>query len=748
MGMSIHLALLVSIGITSLFLGFLAFYKDKKASANKIFALFGIIVFFWIISNYLVDNPYKNEWALFWNRLNLTSAISMAIVIFYFSIYFPSESIIYPKIIKILFILFSIIFIILSLFSGLMIKSIEFLDWGTNAISGPLFLAAIIWSVLCIIGMIINLILKHRKSGHVEKVQIKYLAIGIVLSGAVGLLNSALIPIITGSYEFAKYSPYGMIILLILTTYAITRYHLFEIRVIATQLLVLLISFVFLVQIFLSKTTTELILRIAFFILIIYFGYLLIKSVISEIERRKEIEELAEKLKRANANLLTLQHINNKMVSTLDVKKVSQEIVESLSTELSWKGGFLALINDKKEEIYIKAITKIIGKKIAPMLIKPLHKYTLRVRGSDSVIQKSIHRLEIEFTDSLEELVRGAIKTEILKQIQSKLKIQTFASAPIVYRGKVIGVLVSGFSKPTSEISEEERKMISSIADQAAIAIENAKLYQQVEKANIKLKDLDRLKNEFLSIASHQVRTPLSIIKGYISLLRSNHKVGPLNEQQDRFMKNIQEANDQLINIISDFLNLSRIEQKRMKLEIAEADVEEIIEQVIGRLSHEAELKNIKLNFAHEGQDISKINIDEPKIIEVITNLIDNAIKYSPEKNEIKVTLKKDRDLLKISVADHGIGIPRDFRDKLFQKFSRAHNAIQHQPNGNGIGLFLVKKIVDAHHGKIIVKTKEGRGTTFTVNLSYSSGLKPGEEIDVNQLEKKGIIRYDEYNES
>jgi signal transduction histidine kinase len=290
--------------------------------------------------------------------------------------------------------------------------------------------------------------------------------------------------------------------------------------------------------------------------------------------------------------------------------------------------------------------------------------------------------------------------------------------------------------------------MISSIADQAAIAIENAKLYQQVEKANIKLKDLDRLKNEFLSIASHQVRTPLSIIKGYISLLRSNHKVGPLNEQQDRFMKNIQEANDQLINIISDFLNLSRIEQKRMKLEIAEADVEEIIEQVIGRLSHEAELKNIKLNFAHEGQDISKINIDEPKIIEVITNLIDNAIKYSPEKNEIKVTLKKDRDLLKISVADHGIGIPRDFRDKLFQKFSRAHNAIQHQPNGNGIGLFLVKKIVDAHHGKIIVKTKEGRGTTFTVNLSYSSGLKPGEEIDVNQLEKKGIIRYDEYNES
>jgi signal transduction histidine kinase len=125
--------------------------------------------------------------------------------------------------------------------------------------------------------------------------------------------------------------------------------------------------------------------------------------------------------------------------------------------------------------------------------------------------------------------------------------------------------------------------------------------------------------------------------------------------------------------------------------------------------------------------------------------LIDNAIKYSPEKSAIKVALKKDKNMLKISVTDQGIGIPKDFQDKLFQKFSRAHNAIQYQPNGNGIGLFLVKKIIDAHYGKIKVVSKEGKGATFTVSLNYKSGLKPGEEVDAQELEKKGIIRYDEY---
>lgn len=743
--MSLHLALLILIGVLSVVLGLLVYFKDRKKSPNKVFVFLVFSIVVWIITNYLCDSPSGTHYALFWNKAAVSAGILIGLSLFYFSLFFPRK---FTKISfswSYLFLFTSVVFIILTLFTNLIVKDIEFLKWGTNIIQGPAFLLFVIWASILVITPVVILILQYRDSQGIKKTQMKYVFWGLFLYLFFGFTMGVVLPAITGTNELARFGPYSMIFFVGLTTYAIIKHHLLNIRVIATEVLVVFINFVLLIQVFLSKTWQEGIIRGVFLILMIYFGYLLIKSVIAEIERRKEVEVLADKLKITNADLLTLQHINNKMVSTLDVRKVSQEIVESLVTELSWKGGFLTLVDDAKNRLYIQAMTRKIALKVRPYLEKPIKKYSLPLLSGNSILQQALRKFEIEFSSDLSNVIKGAVKAETAKKIQKELKISTFACAPIVYRGKVIGAIVIGFDKEVAKITAEEKKMVSSIADQAAIAIENAKLYEEIEKANVKLKELDKLKNEFLSIASHQVRSPLSIIKGYISLLRGK-KVGKLSEQQDHFMKNIQEANEQLINIINDFLNLSRIEQKRMKLEITESDVEKIIQEVIERMNHEAELKKIKLKFASPAEKIPKINIDEPKIVEVITNLIDNAIKYSPEDSEIAVTLKKDGDILSVSVADQGIGIPDDFKDKLFQKFSRAHNAIQAQPNGNGIGLFLIKKIVDAHHGKIEVKSKEGKGTTFSVYLNYKSGLKPGEEVDASELTKNGIIRYEEYN--
>ncbi|MCX6811179.1 MAG: ATP-binding protein [Candidatus Berkelbacteria bacterium] len=671
----------------------------------------------------------------------------LVVAIFYFcSSYLNDEYQLNAK--KTFFLL--IITIILSIINitPLTYSSVQILPNGTIMPNTGLGLILNAFFILPLFGLsIVSMIRNIKTSTNVHKRKmIKFALYLILVSFGIQIITSFVIVAIFNYTALVPLGSFLIFLFVILMTASIFYFKAFKINLVGAILFAVILAIFTFAEIFTASNFQELSYKIILFLAVSLIGYQFIRSVQKEIERRRIMEELAEKLKITNADLLTLQHINNKMVSTLDVKKVSQEIVDSLSSELTWKGGFLALINDKKEKIFIEAITQKIGEKITPILKKPIEKYTLPVRGSESLIQRSIHRLEIEFTDSLGALVKGAIGKKTAKEIQSKLKIETFASAPIVYRGRVIGVLIAGFSKPTSKISAEERKMISSIADQAAIAIENAKLYEEIEKANIKLKSLDKLKNEFLSIASHQVRTPLSIIKGYIALLRGK-KAGKLSEQQDHFMKNIQEANDQLINIINDFLKLSRIEQKRMKLEISESDIEKIIGEIIERLNHEAELREIKLKFENKTTNLPKINIDEPKIIEVITNLIDNAIKYSPEKSEVKITVERDGDKLNISVADHGIGVPESFKEKLFQKFSRAHNAIQAQPNGNGIGLFLVKKIVVAHRGKIMLKTKEGKGTKFSVILNYNSGLKPGQEIDATELTKKGIIRYEEYED-
>lgn len=742
--MSIHLTLLIVIGIVSIFLGLAVFLSNFRRKENIIFAVFSLVVIFWITSNYLVDNPINDNFALFWNKFNLASSTSMAIVIFLFSIYFPKGNL-YSRLTKIIFIAASIIILTLTLFTNLVIQDVEFVSWGTNAVSGPLFSVIIIWSVLCIIGMAANIVIKYRRVDKEQKIQIKYLTFGIIISGAFGLVNSALIPLVTGSYEFAKYSPYGMIFLLIFTAYAITKYHLFNIRVIATELLVLLISLILLTQTFMSKTIFEGVIRGVFFILVAYFGYLLIKSVISEIEKRKEIEMLARKLKRTNANLVTLQNINNKIISTLELKIVAQEIVDSTRNELKYKGAFLVLVDKKKNAIRPLAITGgIISDTIEKYLKKPFNKYSLPYIGnSKNLIQESIKHCEIKTSSSLYDVVKGAIRREAAEKIQYSIGIKSFITAPIVSRGEVIGAIVFASSKKEGEIKNSKKQMVSSVADQAAIAIENARLYETIERANKKLKELDRLKNEFLSIASHQVRTPLSIIRGYISLLRTNKKIGKITKKQDHFLKNINDSNNQLINIINDFLNLSRIEQKRLKLDITKFDPSKEVESIIERLSPDAEHKNIKIIYQKE--KTPPINADEPKIIEVITNLIDNAIKYTPEGGTITVKSRKIGRELLISVKDTGIGIPKKFIENLFQKFARAENAIHVQPNGNGVGLFLVKKIVEAHYGRIEVSTKVGKGTKFRIYLNYESGLKPGEEISAQKLSKKGIIRYSDY---
>ncbi|MBU2595531.1 GAF domain-containing protein [Patescibacteria group bacterium] len=709
---------------------------NKKERVNRSFALFSIVVILWLILDFSLYQNGLADWQTLLNKYNLVNVCLLVLALAYFVTVFPREIFKMPNWLKVLIGLASILMISLILFTDKIIQYAFMEDYGSNFKQGPYFFIFASFASIFALYSAIILIYKFIKFKGEERQQIKYIFYGIAFLTVFNLLFNLFVPIITKSFRYARLGTYSAIFFVAFTAYAILKAHLFNLRIILTETAVVIIDVILTVQIFTSKSIIEALLRTVFALVVFYGSYILVQSVKEEIRRRQEIEKLSKILERTNKNLLTLQHINNKMVSTLDVKKVSQEIVESLVSELSWQGGFLALVDDAKNRLYIQAMTRKIALKVKPYLEKPIKKYSLPLLSGNSILQQALRRFEIEFSSDLSRVIEGAIEAETAKKIQKKLKINTFACAPIVYRGKVIGALVVGLDKEQEKIAVEDKKMISSIADQAAIAIENAKLYEEVEKANIKLKELDKLKNEFLSIASHQVRTPLSIIKGYVSLLRAK-KVGEISEQQDRFMKNIQEANDQLINIINDFLNLSRIEQKRMKLEITESDVKMIIQEVIERMNHEAELKKIKLDFIKEN-DLPKINIDEPKMIEVITNLIDNAIKYSPEKSEVEVALKKDGDKLKISVADQGIGIPKDFKDKLFQKFSRAHNAIQAQPNGNGIGLFLVKKIIDAHQGIIEIKTKEGKGTIFTVNLNYKSGLKAGEEVNATELSKKG----------
>jgi len=242
------------------------------------------------------------------------------------------------------------------------------------------------------------------------------------------------------------------------------------------------------------------------------------------------------------------------------------------------------------------------------------------------------------------------------------------------------------------------------------------------------LKEVDRMKTEFVSIASHQLRTPLTSINWFIELLLAGD-AGKISKKQKDFLEEVYKGSKRMVQLVDDLLNVSRLETGRLKIEPKPVELEKFIQDIIDEISHVAEDKNCSISFKKPAKKIGKILIDESLMRQVVHNFITNAIRYSSVENktkkkcDISVELeKKDNDII-ISVKDDGIGIPKDAQRRIFEKFFRADNARTTEAEGNGLGLYVAKMIMDASDGKIWFETEEGVGTTFFASFP-AMGMK------------------------
>lgn len=242
------------------------------------------------------------------------------------------------------------------------------------------------------------------------------------------------------------------------------------------------------------------------------------------------------------------------------------------------------------------------------------------------------------------------------------------------------------------------------------------KLALDLQKANIELKRLDRVKSEFLSIASHQLRTPLTAIKGYSSLLLEN-SFGQLTQPVKGAVSKIFESSKQLVTMVDDFLNISRIETGRMSYEFTSFDLNETIQNIVNDFTvNNKKAKELNLVFVSSGEEF-KIRGDKNKLSQVISNLIDNALKYTSS-GFVKVSAENNNETILIKVRDSGIGIPKEIMLRLFQKFSRSDASRKINTSGSGLGLYVAKRIIDDHGGKIWAKSEGAdKGSVFFVEL-------------------------------
>ncbi|MBI2459152.1 MAG: hypothetical protein HYV53_01195, partial [Parcubacteria group bacterium] len=306
---------------------------------------------------------------------------------------------------------------------------------------------------------------------------------------------------------------------------------------------------------------------------------------------------------------------------------------------------------------------------------------------------------------------------------------------------KIGGLIALGRKESGDMYNDEDLRVLAVTGAQVAIALENALLYKEtknfslklqkevakatrdLKKANEQLKKLDAAKSEFISIASHQLRTPLTAIKGYVSMLLAGD-FGVLNQPEIESLEKVYLSNERLIQLVENLLNVSRIESGRMQFDFKPVDLSKMIESVVEELSGNAKNKNLLLEYlpAQAGKPLVKplplIKLDEEKIRQVVMNLIDNAIKYT-ERGGITVTLELLKNTVKFSVADSGMGIKPEDMSNLFKKFSRGSGASSLiHTEGTGLGLYVARMMIEAHHGKIWAESSGvGKGAKFCFEL-------------------------------
>jgi len=443
-----------------------------------------------------------------------------------------------------------------------------------------------------------------------------------------------------------------------------------------------------------------------------------------------KVEEATEELQERNVSLQTLQHITREITHTLDFNQVVQQIANSVAEELHYLGAILVFLDDDGRTVRARAITQTpLTKKALALLPVQFTDYSSDLQSvqSTSLGHQVLRSGEVMMTAHFAQVVSPPLPKLLAQSIQKLLGIKTVVVVPINSEGKTIGCIEIGVQKDQSEISARELETMHALADELGVVYRNIRLFDQIQKTNTQLAEanqhlqqLDQAKSEFVSIASHQLRTPMTGIMGYLSMMTSGD-FGKLAPEHQKILTELLSESQRMIRLINQFLNVSKIEAGKFTYTKKETQLLDLVKQEIMELKHIAEDKGLRLETDFPNDPPSPTMADSDKIQDVMLNLIDNAIKYTA-KGLITVRLRQEGDLLHFSVRDTGIGITPHDAKELFNKFVRGSGIAQIHPDGSGLGLFIAKSIIDSHGGKIWVESSgEGQGSIFQFTLPVVS---------------------------
>ncbi len=450
------------------------------------------------------------------------------------------------------------------------------------------------------------------------------------------------------------------------------------------------------------------------------------------VDKTKDLKDLNDTLEERNNFLITIQSVINTISQTFNLREATQMIADSIYSQLGYVGGILSFVNEEQKILRVRALTENKKtKNIIKMLKKNPESFFAQLKKGYNLGTKTVLDSEITFSDKMSAYFSPPLKKELINNMQRDLEVKTIIGVPIFSKGKSIGLIHFLFKEERKDISPLDMETMTTLADQVSIISRNLKLYENLQKinkklqeANIHLRHLDKAKSEFLSIASHQLRTPISSLKGYLSMILDGD-YGKIPIKIKRILNGLFESSARLSRTINIFLDVSRIEDGKFHLAKKSTNIDSLIISVLEELKNEAQQKGLQLKYQKSCQkkDLFSL-IDSAKIREVILNLIDNALKYT-KKGTVLINLICQKKNLKFSVQDKGIGIVAEDLPLLFKKFVRGKGASNIYTGGSGLGLFVAQKIIEDHQGRIWVESKgKNKGSTFSFSLPIYKKVK------------------------
>lgn len=712
--MFIQLLPLGIVVIANVFLALFVFFRNRDSWVNRSFALFAGTLSLWTFCISMLSSQRTLLWSdatlLFGNVIGVGSFAL-------FAKHFPANHEVSRKSLFFFILLPVALFCVLTPFHPF-VSGINVNNDQITPVLGPLYPILMLWSIFGVIYGIYSIYKKYRKGNGIEKIQLTYLFWGFFIFLFTVTLTGVILPAM-GIASLGFFSPFASLIMIAIISYAIVRHRLMDInflvaRTVAFVLLILLfgtihsVVFIVLSNLYFNEnldTRTLVLLTILTILTAVTFQPVI--KILQKVTNRIFYRDNYDTDK-------ALYELTVIMASTLQLGDLTNYLLQYLLVKMKVsKGAFFLFDSNKNTTIIQHGFDR---------------DFSLEIDDLKKFSEKSVIKL-------YEDLDEGNLKS-LMRNNDFRITIS------LKSKKEFIGLLVFGEKFSGDAYSSQDIRLLSIFSSAAAVAIQNAQSVEEIRAFNVtleaevnratsnlkvanrRLKELDKLKDEFVSVASHELRTPMTSIKSYLWMAIAG-KGGKVPEKVKFYLDRAYTSTDRLIKLVNDMLNISRIESGRISLDFEKVDMPKLIQDVVDEVLPRSQELSLKVIFEKPTESNIEAVADADKIKEVLINFIGNSMKFTPKGGTITVRVKKDKDSVLTEVQDTGVGMDEDTKKSLFQKFGLIPGSYRTNQNvalGTGLGLYISKSIIDLHDGKIEGNSEgKDKGSTFSFTLPVFS---------------------------